>query len=208
MLIKAIGFDYLGVTALLGDRDIFADAGALLSVEREGVKAAYYSYAPQFQTNQLTQEQLWAKIAAELGVSEMLPQLLDLVSRGLPVIDSAVIKFIDGLRAAGYKVGLLSNMATGTQWDLDLRAKGVDRHFDAVVLSGDIGFSKPHPQSFEILSSRLGVETSELVFIDDRESSLIGIEERGITPIVYTGLENLKLKLESIGVTWESAVKD
>jgi putative hydrolase of the HAD superfamily len=201
MSIKAIGFDYLGVTALLPDRDIFAVVGELVSRPRDEVRNAYYAYAAAFQKNLLTQDQLWSNVVSDLGVSDKLSDLLEIVSRDLPVVDRAVLELVDQLRSSGYKVGLLSNLATGTEWDLDLHAQGVDSHFDAVVLSGDVGYAKPHPRCFEALVERLGVDISELVFIDDREASLVGIAELGVVPVIYSGLQPLIAELASLGVS-------
>jgi putative hydrolase of the HAD superfamily len=200
MSIKAIGFDYLGVTALLPDRDIFAIVGELVSRPLGQVKNSYYAYAAAFQKNLLTHEQLWSNVASDLGVSDKLSDLLQLVTRDLPVVDQDVLAMVDNLRSSGYKVGLLSNLASGTDWDADLRAQGVDMHFDAVVLSGDIGYSKPHPRCFEVLAERLDIATNELVFIDDRESSLVGVQDIGVVPIVYTGKRKLTDDLVALGI--------
>ena len=200
MSIKAIGFDYLGVTALLPNRDIFAVVGELVGRPRDEVKVSYYAYAPDFQKNQLTQTQLWANVASDLGVTDKLPDIMELIARDLPIVDGDVLNLVDALRSSGLKVGLLSNLATGTEWDEDLRTQGVHEHFDAVVLSGDIGFAKPDHRCFEILAERLGVATNELAFIDDREASLVGVESIGIAPIVYSGIQNLKDQLKTLGI--------
>ena len=198
-MIKAIGFDYLGVTALLPERSIFDVLAERLGIETPRVIEAYNRYNKQFQVGDMTKDELWQRIASDLGREGDIDIIRAVTSQDLPVIDRDVLAFIDKVRAT-YKVGLLSNMASGTEWDRDFYKQGIDSHFDAIVLSGDLGVSKPDPRAYQALAAKLGVETSEMVFIDDRPSSMVGVESIGVTPVVYTNLDKLKLDLATSGI--------
>lgn len=112
--------------------------------------------------------------------------------------DPQILGLVDHLREQGYKVGLLSNLSAG--WAEAFYAAKVDTHFDTVHLSGETGIAKPDPRAFTGLADALGVATSELVFIDDRAESMIGIESLGITPILYENYEQLISQLAKLDV--------
>jgi len=71
----------------------------------------------------------------------------------------------------------------------------IDKYFDMVLISEDIGYMKPYPEFFQISCDRLGIKPEELVFIDDFDRNLINADKVGFTPILYKNLEDLKIKL-------------
>ena len=68
---------------------------------------------------------------------------------------------------ARYKLGLLSNYPDGSAIRASLRKVGYDRYFNSVVISGDLGFVKPHPLLFQTIVSDLSVQPSEVLFVGD-----------------------------------------
>lgn len=65
-----------------------------------------------------------------------------------------------------YKLGMLTNGPSELQWqkidELELRHR-----FDAIVVAGDVGVYKPHPEVFEILLSKLDVDASRALYVGD-----------------------------------------
>ncbi len=66
-----------------------------------------------------------------------------------------------------YKLGLVSNFAYPPAIRQTLRKFGLSKFFDAVVISGDIGWRKPSPKIFEEALTALHVSASEAVFVGD-----------------------------------------
>lgn len=200
MAIKAIGFDYLGVTAKLPHTSIFEVIGEIISKTPDQVKESYQHFNHDFQVGSIDNSELWERIAAELGVTDKQAQIEAALARDVPHTDESMLGLVDRVRAAGYRVGLLANLATGTDWDRALYDSGFDRHFDAVLLSGATGFAKPDPRAFWLLAQKLGVEPSELAFTDDRPGSMLGIDQLGVTPILFENQAQLEIKLRDLGV--------
>ncbi|MBK8934669.1 MAG: HAD-IA family hydrolase [Chloroflexi bacterium] len=72
------------------------------------------------------------------------------------------------LKAAGYKLGLLSNtMFTGAAHINDLRRFGLDSYFDALLFSADAAKWKPQPTPYWHVLGELGVDPANAVFIGD-----------------------------------------
>ncbi len=73
------------------------------------------------------------------------------------------------LRAAGYRLGLLSNTWWAAAWhDADLAAHGLTDLLDVVAYTSDLERSKPHPSAFRAVAERLGVEPGACVMVGDR----------------------------------------
>lgn len=94
-----------------------------------------------------------------------------------------------------YKVGLLSNIGRG--WIEDFfNEHQLHDLFDAVVLSGEEGVAKPHPQIYELASERLGVKLSECVMIDDVQENCAGADAVGMKSIYYVSNKQCLADLE------------
>ncbi len=99
------------------------------------------------------------------------------VDRGIEVILRAfvaAVKRAEGvsgvlgtLRERGYKLALLSNYSLSAAITESLARLGLSEYFDAVVISADEGLVKPHPELFRVAARRLGLETTEVLFVGD-----------------------------------------
>ncbi|CCQ73181.1 HAD family hydrolase [Magnetospira sp. QH-2] len=60
-----------------------------------------------------------------------------------------------------------------TEWSEALRGRfDLDRWFDDVLVSGDLGIRKPQRRAFRALVDRAGVTAVEMVFVDDKIANL------------------------------------
>ena len=68
-----------------------------------------------------------------------------------------------------YKLYLLSNVATPyKESPFNL---GIDKYFDKIFFSCDIGYRKPQPESFETVINHSGLEPNQFLMIGDSETS-------------------------------------
>lgn len=83
-----------------------------------------------------------------------------------------------------FKLGILSNDVK--EWSEYLRKKyNLDRLFELVVISGNVGFRKPCKDIFEILLIRSKAKPNDCIFIDDREKNLETAKNLGIYAIKF-----------------------
>ena len=69
-------------------------------------------------------------------------------------------------RDAGYRLGLVANGWTGGEaLARELAASGLGPYLDAVTVSADAGWLKPHPAIFNEVLTRLGVEPENAVMV-------------------------------------------
>ncbi|MCM1151723.1 MAG: HAD family phosphatase [Alistipes sp.] len=92
-------------------------------------------------------------------------------------------QLIVDLKAAGYKLYVLSNMSR--EFIDFLRRFPVYGLFDGEVVSCEEGSVKPEPRIYEILLSRYGLDPAQTLFIDDRPINIAAAEEQGIAGCLF-----------------------
>lgn len=120
--------------------------------------------------------------------------------RGKFMRNGRLVTYIDKLRQAGYKTALLSNVASAVM--TRYFSKNQQRRlFDSVVLSGDVGLSKPHASIYDLTAERLGVTAGHCLFIDDSIDNCQGAELAGMQVIHYQtypqAMKDLKIMLDN-----------
>ncbi len=204
MTYKAIGFDYDGVIG--GVKHIGGSFTGrvcqLLGIDEATYKELYFSLNHKINLGEVDNwREFWQIFLDRLGRPEMLEQLSALNEEAfkyLMDIDPAMLELIDTLRHNGYKVGLLSNatLENGRQ----MRAVGLDRHFDAFYISAEIKLMKPDPAAFQKLAQSLEVDMNELIFVDDAEKSLSTAKICGFTPILFIDHPSLVNQLQELNI--------
>lgn len=196
--IKAVGFDYGGVLAGIPFYKFEDNLSKVLDVTVDELKNSYYKFNTLFDEQKISLEEMWRRITIDLQREGKLDEVLQVVKDfGNPQLNSAMIKLMDAL-GERYKIGVLSN-ASKEDGQL-MRHQGIQDHCDALMVSGEIGFSKPDPKAFQRLLDELEVEASQLVFIDDSPRSLSTADEVGYTPVQFIDRNDLVGKLKKLGV--------
>lgn len=198
-MIKAVGFDWGGV--LNGEPSAVFDQqiADLLEVTPQEYLDVYFKYNRKLNSGEITWEELWTLVLRDLGKANKLPEIRKLSQQGNDdSLNMDILELVDTLRRNGYKVGMLSNNIK--EKATDLRAIGLDTHFDVFHISAETGFVKPEPAAFEHFSQELGVQLSELVFIDDSQKSLSTAVVCGFTPLHFENHDKLVSDLINLGL--------
>jgi putative hydrolase of the HAD superfamily len=70
-------------------------------------------------------------------------------------------------------------------------ARPIDRLFDAVVISCEVGLSKPDPRIYRHCLARLGLEPPQALFVDDRADNIEGAARIGLRTLQFDGPDAL-----------------
>ncbi len=82
-----------------------------------------------------------------------------------------------------YKLGILTNGAHIAQWG-KVEKSGLLPYMDAVIISGDVGITKPDARIFEMMADQLGVKCDQCVYVGDTFScDIVGALNSGMKPI-------------------------
>ncbi|MCB9006328.1 MAG: HAD family hydrolase [Ardenticatenaceae bacterium] len=94
---------------------------------------------------------------------------------------------VTAVKAAGYKVGLVSNtMFPGEMHRADMARFGLLDHFDATVFSADVNKWKPNADPFLHVLAELGMAAETAVYIgDDPASDMVGGQAAGMRTIYF-----------------------
>lgn len=83
----------------------------------------------------------------------------------------------------GYKLGLITNGLFVVQ-SANIKALGLDKLLDIILISESEGVAKPDPEIFRRASERLGVSTEECIFVGDHpEKDITAAKKVGMTAI-------------------------
>ncbi len=74
------------------------------------------------------------------------------------------------------------------------------RRFRGIVVSGEEKLLKPDPAIYYLALDRFGLQPREALFVDDRQINVEGAEAVGIRGHLFTGAEDLRLRLVAEGL--------
>ncbi len=92
-------------------------------------------------------------------------------------------ELIAELKAAGYKLFVLSNMSK--EYIDFLRKMDVFKYFDGQIISCEVSLIKPEKEIYELLLERYNLEPEQTIFIDDRKQNVEAAAEIGIVPFHF-----------------------
>ena len=110
-----------------------------------------------------------------------------------------VLDRVDELRAAGYATALLTNTFAEFHEQMD---RDIDfSRFDVVIESFAVRSRKPEPAIYDAVADALGVEHSDIVYLDDFEHNLRPAVALGWTVVHVTSPELTLAELDRLAPT-------
>ncbi len=200
--IKAIGFDWSGVVFFHATK--YREIGAkFLHITEEEFTSAYFKHNHLHNLSSVSLLDFWRVVFAELGREAETVDFLHMLSN-LPIgtLNHELLQLLEEVKQAGYKVGLFSN--NSVDGAKEARSFGVDKLFPVALFSAEVGVMKPQAEAFHLLAEKLGVDITEMIFIDDTQKSLEKASEAGYTSILYQDVKTLYQDLEKVGISLAS----
>lgn len=177
--IRAVVFDFGGVLADEGFVSGLRKIGSALGIDedlavRTGERLVQTS---GYVTGQASEADFWEAFRRELGVEAEDRVLRKTILRGFTLRPS-MLELLEWLKKRGIPVFMLSDQ---TDWLEALDRKTPFIHlFDRVYNSFRTGRTKSDERTFGDLVADLGLEGSEILFVDDRASNLARAAKLGI----------------------------
>lgn len=89
---------------------------------------------------------------------------------------------------SGVRLGVVSNYPCGEAIRRSLRRVGLDDVLDPVVVSGDVGFVKPHDRVFRVALDAMGLPAERVLFVGDRwDADMLGAHRVGMPTCHHVG---------------------
>lgn len=168
------------------------DAGALATANLQSWVQYWGEVEQQWIVGELStpdmRHEVWRRTFAAVGAESE-----ELITEALPIhqrheraeylIFPDALPTIDALRAAGIKVGVITNGATDTQREkLDLL--GITDAVDTIIVSAEVGAAKPSPVIFEAALAAVGVSAARAAHVGDSlHADIGGAVAAGVTAI-------------------------
>lgn len=113
-------------------------------------------------------------------------------------VDADVVAIIAKLSKT-YKLALLSNSPSALIREI-LAEHDLEKYFDEIIVSSEVGMVKPNPDIFNLALAKLGVTPNEAVFIDDNPNHVKAAEHVGLHGIQFVSAKKLREDLAKIKV--------
>jgi putative hydrolase of the HAD superfamily len=193
---KGIIFDlFHTLTGLESEWSELPSTSQMLGVDRRAFDRALHESSPRRLTGELSDpflilRELAHGIDPSIGedrIRETVANRLRRFRDSLQRIPRANVDALKRLRAAGFRLGLISNAdkMEVASW-ADCALCGL---FDVEILSCDVGLAKPDPAIYRKCLERLSLSASECMFVGDGGSNeLVGAREVGLTTVLVTGV--------------------
>jgi putative hydrolase of the HAD superfamily len=184
---QAVIFDYGNV---LSQSQPAADVQALaniLNVPIPRFAEIYWQFRVPYDAAALDPIAYWntvARAASRTLTPDQISALIEIDSRSWSHPAPVTPQWARDLRAAGLRTAILSNMPAPVR-DYILRCAWLPA-FDVRVFSCEAGLCKPEPEIYRNCLSELGVQPSEVLFIDDREPNVRAAEALGLHAVLFT----------------------
>lgn len=157
------------------------DEGAFVRVLREHPEGRRALAAAE--SGQIPQRQFEVTMGRLLGLDDdglLADALSDLRPR------REIIDLTARARARGVRVAALSNSWGAGDYD-PYAGWELDKMFDAVVISDQVGLRKPSPEIYELTAEKIGVVPRDCLFVDDTEHNLPAARDLGMGTVFFTG---------------------
>ena len=206
--IKAVGFDLFNTLITVEphaldeaeSRMIHSMRQSGFSLDQEQFKQAYREAALRFvkeaqKEGRETHNRFWISAALQ-NHGNSIPPDDPRIAAAVDAYFSAFPQYcqlIPGTREMlgtlkdSYRLGLLSNFTHAPAAIKIIDGVGLTSFFNVMLISGALGFRKPHPFVFQRLIEQLGVEKNEVLYVgDDPEPDITGAQRAGINPVWTT----------------------
>jgi putative hydrolase of the HAD superfamily len=183
--------------------DAFGEFCSSVGLERDAIAVAFREDAEAaglltlVETGQLAEPEFERRFAAILCRNTDVALEPDgLIPRFTETLrpEPSMLEIVERIHEHGYSTSIVSNSFGYGAYD----GYELERRFDDVVLSGDVGLRKPSRRIYEVAAERLGVEPQACVFVDDLAQNVAGAERAGMTGVHHRVAADTVRELERL----------
>lgn len=199
--IKAVVFDFGGVIELYEGGGLLPAIAAHLGVSIGDFRTVYFQHNHLANVGNITWEDMLLKVVSVFNIDKANEHEVRKIIRDKALqrsTNNELLSYFPQLKKLGLKTGIFSN--SNSLLREHLKTLGLLELPDVLLISGDIGYQKPHKEAFQVLFEKLNLPPEEVVFIDDTPRSLEKADEIGYIPILFKNNEQLKADLKGLGI--------
>ncbi|MFT6180812.1 MAG: HAD superfamily hydrolase (TIGR01549 family) [Paracoccaceae bacterium] len=165
---RQIAMQYERLTAKLVEMFGSCDATKLKEIRDQQIVAPYHAHYRENDVEECCRELIegiYPVTATDEQVQELAEEryrvfvdMIELADEILPLL---------GALSERYRLALLSNFPCGRSIRDGITKLGMTEHFDAIVVSGEVGWVKPDPRPYRALLEQLKRDPAECIYVGD-----------------------------------------
>lgn len=192
---RAVIFDLGGVLVGFDHGAIATAVAALSPTPAAAVWEQIAAHMPQFGRGLMTPRALHRRLVNSVGVTADFARFVAAFNTSL-VRDEAAIAYALALRAAGLRIGVISNTnPLHADW---LRAHIPEfAHFRSVIMSSDVALLKPEAAIYARALAELNVAPAQAAFVDDTVENVTAVAPLGMHGIHHMNWADTRRALEA-----------
>jgi putative hydrolase of the HAD superfamily len=202
MGIKAVAFDFGNVISQPQDASTMELMGVIGDISEADARRIVFDGRDDWDRGSVAGPEFFRRGFAALGKDPdegVLQAFMRADLESWTNLDEGTLALIDGVKAAGLKTAILSNMPHEFVGTARKRFPFFGA-VDAAVLSCEHGVIKPEPAIFAILLEKLALSGPEVVFFDDIEKNVQAARTAGIQAFLWKGADAARGTLRDLGV--------
>ncbi|MDR3341500.1 MAG: HAD family phosphatase [Treponema sp.] len=203
MTIKAVVFDYGKVICLPPAAGVMDELASLAGLPVQDMDTLVWKHRGEYDRGMITGQAYYRNLLSHGGVfpdDALLERMLQIDLDSWKRINPATITLMEDIKAAGYKLGILSNMPHDfLAWVRETIS--VIPLLDAEIFSCEVGSIKPENAIYEILLHRLDCKAEEVIFFDDISENVGKAQTLGIRGFLWKDPETARETLHAWGVS-------
>ena len=198
MAIRAVVFDIGGVLEITPDLGVTRLWEARLGLADGGLDERMRDTWVGGSIGTITEDDVHQAIRERLGLDEgqLTAFMADIWREYLGTPNTELIEYARRLRPR-CRTGILSNSFVGAR-EREQAAYGFEDLVDEIVYSHEAGMSKPDPQIYALVCTRLNVRPQEAVLVDDADRCVAGARRAGLHAIRYQDNQQAIAEIEQL----------
>lgn len=188
MMIKAVFFDYDGVLTpeKTGTYTTCKYMHGVTGIDIDKLSQCYRQFNGVLNTGQKTHQEIWPAFCECIGQHMDIGILRE--AFGSTPSNEPVLRLASRI-GNRYKIGIITDNKKDRMVAVT-KKYGLDKIFDSIIVSADVGCGKDDERIFRIAAESVGAEPEECVFIDNQMKNLSVPERIGYRTIFYDHEKN------------------
>ncbi len=198
MRLDALVLDYGEVLVRAQPPESVQRMAALAGLDEEEFKQRYWRWRLDYDRGVLSDDEYWRRVTDDRPPSESIGDLMSAADYdSWSDFREEVWEIAAAFKRRGGRTAILSNGVPGVI-NRVRRHRRLSDYFDVVIVSCEVGCTKPDSRIYEVCLDRLGVRADATLFVDDRIENLEGAQRLGIRTLHFVGDESVRALREAI----------
>ena len=170
-------------------KEIVAEMAKLAGLDVVAFGHLYWKHRPAYDAG-LPADDYWRRVLADSSNQRTIEALKDADARSWTDYREEMWELTLEFRSRGGKTAFLSNGVPEVM-KLVRSQRDLAHYFDVVMVSYEVGVTKPDPKIYELCLIQLGLSAASALFVDDRRPNLDAAEALGISTVWFRGDESV-----------------